>query len=221
MQPFLFCCASLFLFRRKGAAAGSPYCYDSAETPGTRPDPTMDDKNSVQRYHNFAIFLHWLVAVGVFVMIWLGWTMTDIPKGTPERAFWFNLHKSIGVTLGILVLIRLWWRFTHKAPPLPASMPAWELRAAKVSHALLYACLVIMPLAGFLASNFTKYGVKYFGIQVGPFFAENQPLRDALQEVHEITSWVLVLVILVHILAALKHLVLDRDRVFHRMLPGR
>ena len=181
----------------------------------------MDDSTSAHRYHNFAIFLHWLVAIGVFVMIGLGWFMTDIPKGTPERAFWFNLHKSIGVTLGILVLIRLWWRFTHKVPPLPASMPAWEVGAAKVSHALLYACLVIMPVVGFLASNFTKYWVKYFGIQIGPFFAENQAIRDALQEVHEITSYVLVVAILVHILAAFKHLLMDRDRVFERMLPGR
>lgn len=181
----------------------------------------MNDNTGVQRHHHFAIFLHWLVAVGVFFMIGLGWVMTDIPKGTPERAFWFNLHKSIGVTLGVLVLIRLWWRFTHKVPPLPASMPAWEVTAAKISHGVLYACLIIMPLVGFLASNFTKYGVKYFGISIGPFFAENQALRDGLQEVHEITSYVLVVAILVHILAALKHLVLDRDRVFHRMLPGR
>jgi cytochrome b561 len=78
-----------------------------------------------------------------------------------------------------------------------------------------------MPAAGFLASNFTKYGVKYFGVQIGPFFAESQALRDALQEVHEVTSYVLVTTILIHVLAAFKHLVLDKDRVFERMLPGR
>jgi cytochrome b561 len=181
----------------------------------------MDNKMGAQRYHNFAIFLHWLLAIGVFVMIGLGWYMSEIPKGTPDRAFWFNLHKSIGVTLGVLVLIRVWWRLTHKPPPLPASMPAWEVTAAKISHALLYACLIVMPLAGFLGSNFTKYGVKYFGIPIGPFFAENEAIRDALQEVHEFTSYVLVAAIVVHILAALKHLVLDKDRVFERMLPGR
>ncbi len=181
----------------------------------------MDNKTGAQRYHSFAIFLHWLLAIGVFVMIGLGWYMSDIPKGTPERAFWFNLHKSIGVTVGVLVLIRVWWRLTHRPPALPASMPAWEVSAAKISHALLYACLLVMPVAGFLASNFTKYGVKYFGVQIGPFFAENQAARDALQEVHEITSYVLVVAIVIHILAAFKHLVLDKDSVFERMLPGR
>jgi len=172
------------------------------------------------RYHTVAIALHWLIAIGVLFMLALGLSMVEIPKGTPERAFYFNLHKSIGVTIGVLVLIRLWWRLTHRPPALPASMPAWEVSAAKISHGLLYACLVVMPVVGFLASNFTKYGVKYFGIQVGPFFAENQELRDALQEVHEIVAFVLLALIVVHVLAAFKHLLLDKDGVFQRMLPG-
>jgi len=172
------------------------------------------------RYHSVAIALHWLIAIGVVVMIGLGWSMVEIPKGTPDRAFYFNLHKSIGLTIGVLVLIRLWWRLTHRPPTLPESMPAWEVSAAKITHALLYACLLVMPLVGFLASNFTKYGVKYFGIQVGPFFAENQALRETLQEVHEAVSFLLVGLIVVHILAAFKHLLLDKDRVFQRMLPG-
>jgi len=171
------------------------------------------------RYHSVAIVLHWLVAIGVLFMIGLGWSMVDIPKGTPERTFYFNLHKSIGVTLGVLVLIRLWWRATHRPPPLPAAMTAWEVSAARINHALLYACLLIMPVVGFIASNFTKFGVKYFGIQIGPFFPENQAVRDALQEVHEITAGVLAVLVILHVLAAFKHLIVDKDGVFQRMLP--
>ena len=181
----------------------------------------MDNKIGAQRYSNFAIFLHWLIAIGVFVMIGLGWYMSDIPKGTPDRAFYFNLHKSIGVTIGMLVLIRVWWRLTHKPPALPSTMASWEITAAKISHTLLYACLIIMPVVGFLASNFTKYGVKYFGIPIGPFFPPNQAIRDGLQEVHELTSYVLVAAVVIHVLAALRHLVVARDGVFQRMLPGR
>lgn len=172
------------------------------------------------RYNNVAIALHWLIAAGVLVMIGLGWTMTDIPKGTPERAYFFNLHKSIGVTIGVLALIRLWWRATHRPPALPGSMASWEVAAAKVNHALLYACIVAMPVIGFLASNFTKFGVKYFGLQIGPFFAENQALRDGLQEVHGLLSYLLVVLVVVHVLAAFKHLLVDKDGVFQRMLPG-
>ena len=180
----------------------------------------METPTANARYNNVAIALHWLIAVGVLVMIGLGCYMTDIPKGTPERAYFFNLHKSIGVTVGVLALIRLWWRATHRPPPLPGSMAGWEVSAAKLNHALLYACIIAMPVIGFLASNFTKYGVKYFGIQIGTFFAENQALRDSLQAVHGLLSYLLVVLVIVHVLAAFKHLLVDKDGVFQRMLPG-
>jgi cytochrome b561 len=91
----------------------------------------MANDISIRRYDRVAIALHWLVAVGVFVMIGLGWYMTEIPKGTPARAFYFNLHKSIGLTVGMIVLIRIAWRWTHKPPRLPAGT-ALALRAADV-----------------------------------------------------------------------------------------
>lgn len=180
----------------------------------------MDNLYSPQRYNSVAILLHWLIAIAVIFMVGLGWYMADIPKGDPARSYWFNLHKSIGTTVGLLVLLRLLWRATHRPPALPASMPGWEQAAAKLNHALLYICLLVMPMVGFLASNFTKYGVKYFGMQVGPFFRENQAMRDGLQEAHEFLSYVLVVLVVIHVVAALKHLLVDRDQVFQRMLPG-
>jgi cytochrome b561 len=116
------------------------------------------------RYTRTAVALHWLVAVLVLVMIGLGFWMGDIPRGTPERTFYFNLHKSIGLTIAMVVLFRLWWRMKHPPPPLPATMPQWQMQASRISHALLYLCLVMMPLSGFSASQFTKYGVTYFGL---------------------------------------------------------
>jgi cytochrome b561 len=85
---------------------------------------------------------------------------------------------------------------------------------------LLYALLIAMPVIGFLASNFTKFGVKYFGLQIGPFFSEDQGLRDTLQGLHGALSWVLFALVVLHVLAALKHWLIDKDRVFQRMLPG-
>jgi cytochrome b561 len=180
----------------------------------------MEFRETPERYTAVAIVLHWLIAAAVLFMIGLGWVMDDIPKGTPERAYWFNLHKSIGATIGMLAVLRLLWRLGHPAPPLPRSMPGWEVAAARINHALLYALLIAMPVVGFLASNFTKFGVKYFGIQVGPFFAENQAMRDGLQEVHSWLSYALVVLVALHVAAALKHWLIDRDRVFQRMLPG-
>jgi cytochrome b561 len=182
----------------------------------------MADNIGVQRYDRVAIALHWLVAIGVFVMIGLGWYMTDIPPKTPARAFYYNLHKSIGLTLAIIVLIRVWWRWTHQPPPLPAGTQSWVFNASKLSHGLLYTLLVLMPLAGFTASNFTKYGVTYFGLfKIGPFFAENKALWELFQGIHHAASEVLVIVIAIHIAAAFKHLLIDKDGVFYRILPGR
>ena len=174
-----------------------------------------------ERYTTVAIVLHWLSAALVLFMVGLGWIMDEIPKGTPERAYWFNLHKSIGITIGLLVVVRLLWRLAHKPPPLPSTMPAWEVAAARVTHALLYALLVAMPLVGFLASNYSRFGVKFFGLQIGPFFPEDQAMRDALQALHGALAWVLVVLVVVHVAAALKHRLIDRDQVFERMLPRR
>ncbi|HTS53286.1 MAG TPA: cytochrome b [Burkholderiales bacterium] len=182
----------------------------------------MANNVSARRYDKVAIALHWLVALGVFVMVGLGWYMVGIAKGTPPRAFFYNLHKSIGVTVAIIVLVRVVWRWNHQPPPLPPGTASWVVNASRLSHSLLYALLVLMPVAGFTASNFTKYGVTYFGLfKIGPLFAENKALYELFQGIHHAASEVLVIVIGIHIAGALKHLLIDRDGVFFRILPGR
>jgi len=178
--------------------------------------------SSKARYTRAAVVFHWLLAVLVFTMIGLGLYMTDIPKGSPDRAFYFNLHKSIGVTTALLVIARLWWRAKNPPPSLPTSMAGWEIQAARVSHALLYMCLIVMPLSGFAATQFTKYGVKYFNLfKIPPMGSENKVAYDLLQGIHGVTATLLIALVIVHVLAALKHLLVDRDGVFQRMLPGK
>ena len=182
----------------------------------------MNINNSGSRYTAAGIVFHWIVATLAIAMIGLGLFMSDIPKGSPDRAFYFNLHKSIGVTTALLVIARLWWRAQHPPPSLPASMPGWEIQAAKVSHALLYMCLIVMPLSGFAGSQFTKYGVTYFGLfKIPPMGSENKIVYDVLQGVHGVTAALLITLIVIHVLAAFKHLLINRDNVFQRMWPGR
>jgi len=176
---------------------------------------------AVRRYAGTAIFLHWLIAMLVFVLIGLGWYMIDIPKNTPERAYFYNLHKSIGLTTLFFIALRVVWRLTHVPPPLPRSLKEWEVVAATWSHRLLYACLLIMPLSGYIASNFSKFGVKYFGIDLPPWGPQDTTLYGIFNNIHVFTSYVFVTLIAVHMLAAFKHLLLNRDSVFQRMLPGR
>jgi cytochrome b561 len=174
-----------------------------------------------ERYSRTAVALHWIIALFIFAMIALGYYMTGIPRGTPERAFFFNLHKSLGLLAAALILLRLAWRASHPAPSLPQRMPAWQVRVARWSHGLLYACMLLQPLTGYISSSFNKYGIKFFGIGLPNWGWEDKQLRELFTSFHHAIAVALIVLISVHILAALKHRFIDRDRVFQRMLPWR
>jgi len=170
-------------------------------------------------YSRTAILLHWALAVLILSQIAFGWYLEEIPRGTPARSIYVNFHKSIGMVLGLLILFRSYWRLTHRAPELPASQPAWERTAARVSHWALYACMLIMPLSGYIASNFSKWGVNFFNaVKLPPWGVESEAVYNVLNTTHIVTSYVFVTLIVIHVLAALRHVML-RDGVFNRMWP--
>lgn len=174
------------------------------------------------RYTRTAVVLHWLVAALVFGQLALGWWMIGLPERPPGlQAGWFNLHKSIGLTIALLMLARLWWRARHPAPPLPESIPRWQALAARVNHRLLYACLLLLPLSGYLGSSFSGYPIKYFGIPLPSWGWASPALKEFFSEVHFVTVCVLFALIMLHVAAALKHLLVNRDGVFARMWPQR
>lgn len=173
------------------------------------------------RYSRTAMVLHWVIALAVLGQIAFGWYLQTVPRLTPDRTVFVNMHKSTGLVIGLLILARLAWRLTHKPPPLPASMPAWERRAAAASHALLYACMLIMPLAGYTASNFSKFGVKLFNaVLLPPWGTDDRAVYAFFNGLHVATSYVFAALIAIHIAAALKHLFFPRHRIFRRMLPS-
>jgi cytochrome b561 len=172
------------------------------------------------RYTNVAVALHWLIAILVVVQLTLGWSMIEIPREpVGVRAYWFNLHKSIGITIALLALLRLGWRRRHPAPPLPATVPLWQRRAAAASHALLYTCLIGMPLIGFLGSTFSGYPIKYFGITLPQWGYKSDELKSFFSALHLGLAWVFMTLIALHVSAAFKHLLVERDAVFWRMWP--
>jgi cytochrome b561 len=181
----------------------------------------LTNSDSANRYTTTASALHWLIAAGVITQIALGWWMQSIPKIPPgSRLAAFNLHKSIGISIFLLMLVRIAWRATHRPPALPP-MPQWQARAARINHALLYACLVIMPLAGFTASSFSGRPIVYFGHPLPLWFLKNDSISDVFYGIHFVTSCVLVAAIVVHILAAMKHQLVDRDGLMRRIWPWR
>lgn len=170
------------------------------------------------RYTWQAMLLHWLLAIIVIGMLSLGYLLDDMPRG-PTKVFYVDLHRSFGLVALALVLLRLWWRFRHPPPPLPAGVPHWQRTAAAVTHGLLYLCILLQPLSGYLASAFSRNGVRFFGVTLPQWAWDDKPLRSFFGEVHGVVATALLVLVAIHVLAALKHLLINRDQVFQRMLP--
>lgn len=190
------------------------------------------------RYTKTAIVLHGLIALGIFAMFALGWYMHEIPKDAAKqisfdlfdlgiyswqlteavspRAFYFNLHKSIGVTLLVLILFRVYWRITHRPPAMLRTYKAWERKLATATHHLLYVLMVAMPLSGLIMATTSKYGVIWFGIEIIPGL-DNKFIRELFKETHEVIGAVLLAFIILHTLGALKHKLIDKDETMKRM----
>lgn len=167
-------------------------------------------------YTRTAVVLHWTLAVLLLTMIGLGLYMTELPRNTPARGFYFNLHKSLGLLAFAIIVTRSVWRLRFGAPSPPHTLPGWQVRAAAISHALLYACMILMPLSGYLGSSFGKFGVKFFGWETPRWGWEDKTLQDFFVGAHHLIADLFIVLIAVHIAAALYHLY-RHDGVFGRM----
>lgn len=172
------------------------------------------------RYSTPAMVLHWLLAAGLLYQIGLGLWMLDLPK-TPVglRADWFNWHKSIGLILGWMILLRVIWRLTHTPPANLPALPRWQRAVATVNHLLLYAGMVGMPLSGFMGSSYTAYPIRFFGYPLPRLWEASPSLKAFFGQMHRVCGYVLIFAITVHLLAVLWH-GFRRDGVLRRMLPG-
>jgi cytochrome b561 len=175
--------------------------------------------SSPARYERTAVVLHWIVAPLILALTATGWYMVGIPKNTPERAFFFDLHKSLGIITAIFIVMLIVWRIRHLAPPLPSAMPKWEKMAASLNHRLFYVFMALVTLTGYLTSSFSRYGPKFFGIALPRWGWEDAALRGNFTAVHRMTALIFAVLIAIHIAAALKHLLVEKDGVFQRMLP--
>ena len=172
-------------------------------------------------YDRTSVLLHWAIGLVLLGQFALGWWMIDIPKDPPGvRAWWFNLHKSMGITLAAFVVFRVLWRLHHPAPTLPGTLPRLQRVAATATHWLLYACMLVMPLSGYLGSSFTKYPIKYFGYTLPHWGWEWSGAKALMSAVHLTTAWIFAALIALHLGAALWHLVRG-DGLFRRMWPLR
>jgi cytochrome b561 len=170
------------------------------------------------RYAGVQIALHWLIALGIVGLLALGFYMVGLPKGLPVKATLLNLHKSLGLTVFLLVLLRIVALAAFNRPPLP-SMRAWQRAAARITQGLLYVGMIVMPLAGYLGSSFNRFGTRFWGIPLPQWGWDDRHLRELFFGIHEVTAYVLIALIVLHVAGALKHQWIDRDNLLARMLP--
>ena len=186
---------------------------------GIESDFRMSRGDEPVRYGAAAQLLHWLMAALIIAAFCVGFYMVDL-KLSPTKLKLFSYHKWIGVTVFALVLLRLGWRLYAPPPPLPASLPDWQRRASAISHRLLYLLMLVVPLSGWLMSSAKGFQTVYFGLLPIPdLLAKNPDLGKQLETVHWALNKLLLLTVLVHVSAALKHHFVDRDAVLRRMLP--
>lgn len=171
------------------------------------------------RYTRTAITLHWLIALLIFAALPLGLYMHDLPL-SPHKLRLYSYHKWIGVTVFLFAVIRLSWRITHRPPAMPDTMQRWEKFAAESVHYLLYALIFVIPVSGWLMSSAMGFQTVWFGVLPLPdLVGKNKALADALHEVHENLNYGLLVLVLGHAGAALKHHFIERDDVLVRMIP--
>ena len=167
-------------------------------------------------YSGIAKGLHWAIAALVIVQVVLAKMAEESASEVRELALLVN-HRSVGITILALALVRLAWRFL-RPPPAPVPMPAWQRTASQVAHWGLYALLFVVPLSGWLMSSADGVAVQWFGLVSMPdLLGANEGLEDLFEEIHEVCAKVLVVLAILHAAAGLKHGFVDKDASLRRI----
>jgi cytochrome b561 len=179
----------------------------------------MPTRSEPVRYGLPAQLFHWVIAGLIVTQFVLARMQEHLPLGVRKLAI-LARHKSVGMTILMLAILRLAWRLWHPAPPLPPGMRPFERWAARATHVAFYVLLFAMPVTGWMMSSAKNYSVSWFGLFTWPnLIGKNEQAFDFLRSTHDLLSDVLFAVAVLHILAALKHHFWDRDDVLVRMLP--
>ena len=177
------------------------------------------------RYSSVSMVLHWTIAALIWIQLCLGWYFNEVSKDhSPEQDYLTSIHISVGLTILLLVLVRIAWRLTHWPPPLPNGMPAWEKLLATVVHVVFYGLMLAMPLTGWALVSAGKDPISFWGIPWPhlPGIAQlvpDRPAHKTLKHLHVyVLVWIFLINISLHVAGALKHQ-FDGFPVLWRMIP--
>jgi cytochrome b561 len=177
-------------------------------------------RNSTRRWGAVSQLLHWLIVILIIAQVTLASLANELPPGVRKLAL-LARHKSVGITILILAILRLLWRWANPSPALPQTLKPYEATLARVTHVLLYVLLFAMPLSGWTMSSARGFPVSWFGFFTLPdLVPKNKALYEALVTTHDTLAWLLGAVVALHVAAALKHHFWLRDDTLTRMLPN-
>ena len=171
------------------------------------------------QYDTTAKVLHWLVVALLLAQYLIGWLMPDIHRGMkPGDAM--TWHISVGIVILALIVLRLVWRLTHRVAP-ESSLAPWQRSAAEAMHWLLYGLVLLTTISGWLFASFRGWSISFFFLTPLPMLSsENAGALRAINHWHQKFEWTLLILIGLHVLAAVVNLLFYRNRVMQRMLPG-
>lgn len=171
------------------------------------------------RYTHTAIFLHWVIALGLIGTFALGFYMEGLPL-TPTKLKLYSWHKWAGISLLAFVVIRLAWRLTHPAPAFPETMSARDQWLANAGHWLLYVLMLAIPLSGWMMSSAQGFPVVWFGVLPLPdLVPKSETLGEVFRIIHVILNYLMLVTVIGHVGAAMQHHFIKKDTVLIRMLP--
>lgn len=175
--------------------------------------------NTLASYDPVAKIAHWVTVLLIVAQFTVGWTMPDIRRGTQPVGL-IAWHLILGSTLLVIVAFRLVWRLTHRPPPASPGLPLWQKRLASITHAALYVLLLLVPLTGWAAASVRVWVARAFGVLPLPqILPPHAKIGFVIGDVHSgILTWTLLVVVVLHVLAALYHRLVVRDTVLSRML---
>lgn len=165
-------------------------------------------------------WLHWLVAAIVLLLLAFSFFLQDLAKPIQPNAY--MIHKSLGLTVLVLMVLRIIWITYKGRPELPRSVPRWEVIFSRAIQHCLYLFLILMPICGWITSVASNRIPRYFNLFNVPIpgLLPNKSVAEFFDVSHKTIAWILIILIFLHIAGALKHFLWDKDQVLERMLPG-
>ncbi|OJX11212.1 MAG: hypothetical protein BGO77_07535 [Caedibacter sp. 37-49] len=174
--------------------------------------------NTKDSYGLISRLFHWAMAILIISMLIVGYMMTGIQNPELKMRI-YDIHKASGVTLLVLVMLRLLWKLNNIAPMLPNKTPFWQVMVSKASTVLLYVMMFLMPISGLLMSLLSGYAINYFGFfKIAPFFLETTLAGSIAYHIHIYSSYALVMLIAMHIVAAFYHHLVLKDNILRRII---